>query len=203
MDTGTDVQMSRLTDEQIVDLYLHRDENAIRATEAKYGRMLFHIAYNILHDAAACEECQNDTYLCVWNRIPPTRPKVFSAFISKTMRDVAINAYKRASVKKRIPSEMTVSIESLYESLHDEDTADAAYTAKELGKLISEYVRGLPERRHNAHRAGPSHALVGPVGQGCSVRLPCDEYDAVCRISNAKPSLPGRCEHTSRRYRYA
>ena len=66
-----------LTDEQIIDLYWGRDENAIVETDKKYGNYLFKIANNIVHDKMDCEECVNDTYLGTWNSIPPTRPNIF------------------------------------------------------------------------------------------------------------------------------
>ncbi len=125
MDKCTELQMVKLademliSDERIIELYWKRDEKAIHETEVKYGKMLFSIAYNILHDKSDCEECQNDTYLCVWKRIPPIRPVVFSAFISKIMRDISINKYKEKTSKKRIPSELTVSIEDLHDYLQD------------------------------------------------------------------------------------
>ncbi len=153
MDKCTELQTVKLademliSDERIIELYWQRDEKAIHETEVKYGKMLFSIAYNILHDKSDCEECQNDTYLCVWKRIPPIRPTVFSAFISKIMRDIAINKYKEKSSKKRIPAELTVSIEDLHDFLHAGDTPEAEYTAKELGKIISDYVRGLSDRQ--------------------------------------------------------
>lgn len=52
-------------DEEIVRMYFYRDEAAIRETDRKYGKFLFGIAYNILHDRLDCEECRNDTYLGV------------------------------------------------------------------------------------------------------------------------------------------
>ena len=52
-------------DEEIVRLYFDRDEAAIRETDRKYGKFLFGIAYNILHDRLDCEECRNATYLGV------------------------------------------------------------------------------------------------------------------------------------------
>ncbi len=147
MDNFTETKAAKLADEQIVELYWNRDEKAICETEAKYGKMLFAIAYNILRDKPDSEECQNDTYLCVWKRIPPIRPNVFSAFISKIMRDIAINKYKEKASKKRIPSALTVAIDDLCDFLHSGDTPESECTAKELGRLISDYVRGLSERQ--------------------------------------------------------
>ena len=55
-------QQTVIADEQIIELYWQRNENAIQETDKKYGQFLFKIAYNILHDRLDCEECQNDTY---------------------------------------------------------------------------------------------------------------------------------------------
>ena len=72
-----------LSDEAIIELYWRRDEKAIKETDIKYGKYLYSIAYNIVHDTLDCEECLNDTYLGTWNRIPPARPNAFQIFISK------------------------------------------------------------------------------------------------------------------------
>ena len=134
-------------DERIIDLYWQRDEEAIRATDEKYGTFLFRLAYNVLHDREDCEECKNDTYLDVWRAIPPTRPTVFQAFLTQIMRRRAIDRYKEKSSQKRIPSEMTVAIDDLSDTLCSEDSVEGAYDAKELGRILSAFVRKLPERQ--------------------------------------------------------
>ena len=136
-----------ISDDQIIELYWVREEKAIQETEKKYGRFLFRIAYNILHDDLDCEECRNDTYLGIWNAIPPTRPAVFPAFITQIMRRIAINRYKEKTSKKRIPSELTVSMEDMNGTLHSVDTVEAEYEAEEVGKMINDYVRKLSDRR--------------------------------------------------------
>ena len=140
-------QQAVIADEQIIEMYWTRDEQAIKETDNKYGQFLFRIAYNILHDSLDCEECQNDTYLGVWNAIPPTRPNVFQAFITQIMRRIAINRYKEKTSKKRIPSELTVSMEDVYNTLHSDETIDAEYTSAEVGRLINDYVRDLSDRQ--------------------------------------------------------
>jgi len=140
-------QQTVIADEQIIELYWQRNENAIQETDKKYGQFLFGIAYNILHDRLDCEECQNDTYLGVWNAIPPTRPIKFPAFITQIMRNIAINRFKEKTSKKRIPSELTVSMEDVNNILHSDDTVAAEYEAEEVGKIINDYVRQLSDRQ--------------------------------------------------------
>ncbi len=148
MGKDTEMQSIRSTDEQIIELYWQKDEKAIAETEIKYGKMLFRIAYNILHNNTDCEECKNDTYLCIWNRIPPTRPVAFYAFISKIMRDIAINKYNETKVKRRVPSELTVSLEELCNVIHTDNSPENEYAERELSRLISGYIRELPKRQH-------------------------------------------------------
>ena len=135
-----------IADEQIIELYWNRDENAIKETDSKYGKLLLRIAYNILNDIYDSEECQNDTYLGVWNAIPPTRPTVFVAFITQIMRNTAINRYKSKKNKKNIPSDYTVTIDELYNTLQSEDSVIASYEAKELAGIISSYIKELSEK---------------------------------------------------------
>ena len=134
-------------DEKIVDMYWERNPDAIQETDKKYGKVLRNVAYNILFDDLDCEECQNDTYLGVWNAIPSTRPAVFSAFIMRIMRWTAISRYKERSRKKRIPSQLTISLDELADSISSGVQVEEEYESKQLGKLISDYVWSLNEKQ--------------------------------------------------------
>ncbi len=140
-------QQTLMADEQIIDLYWQRQENAIQETDKKYGQFLFRIAYNVLHDRQDCEECQNDTYLGAWNAIPPTRPAVLGAFLVQIMRRIAINRYREKTSKKRIPSELTVAFEDAQDTLRTGEEDGAAYEAAEVGKIINDYVKSLSDRQ--------------------------------------------------------
>ena len=52
-----------MEDDQIIQLYWDRDEEAIPATADRYGPYCTAIARNILDDRRDTEECVNDTYL--------------------------------------------------------------------------------------------------------------------------------------------
>lgn len=136
-----------VADEQIVELYWQRDEKAIQETDRKYGAFLYRIAYQILYDPQDCEECRNDTYLGIWNAIPPTKPAVFQAFITQIMRRIAINRYKEKTRQKRVPSELAVSMEDLYATLHSGESVEDVCDAAEVGEMISSFVKDLPERQ--------------------------------------------------------
>ena len=135
-----------VSDEQIVELYWKRDETAIRETDSKYGKYLLTVAYNIVRDRLDCEECLNDTYVGVWNAIPPARPNAFKAFLTTVMRRVAVNRYHRNHRKGSLPSEMTISLSELEGILTESETPEEAYDAKRLGEIISRFVAELSER---------------------------------------------------------
>ena len=103
LDTG-------MTDEAIIELFWQRDERAISVTDAKYRAYLFTIAQNIIYDTYDCDECLSDTYLRTWNKISPTRPRIFSAFLAKITRGLALDKFRRNTAEKRIPSELVVSL---------------------------------------------------------------------------------------------
>ena len=60
-----------MNDKEIVQLFLKRSQHAIIELSQKYGKICFHIAFNILKCNEDAEECENDTYLKTWNSIPP------------------------------------------------------------------------------------------------------------------------------------
>ncbi len=135
-----------LSDEEIIELYLGRDERAITETERKYGSALLRVARGILHDELDCEECVSDAYLGVWNAIPPTRPRSLAAFATGILRRIAINRYHENTAQKRVPSAYTVSLDELAEVLCAPDSAEAEAEAAELGRLINAYLAGLRPR---------------------------------------------------------
>lgn len=136
-----------MDDESIVELYFARDEKAIEETDFKYRKYLFAVAYNLLNDRLDCEECMNDTYIGAWNAMPPTRPKLLKAFLTVITRRIAIKRYHSNLKKRTVPSEMTLCLSELEDFIAgDEDTGDA-FDAVRLGKIISEFVRALSERR--------------------------------------------------------
>ena len=133
-------------DDKIVEKFWQRNPDAIQETDSKYGRILQSIAYNILFDLQDCEECQNDAYLKIWNTIPSTRPKAFFSYLMQIMRQISIDRYREKTRKKRIPSQLTVSLEEL-ELIGGGISMEEMYEAKEIGKMISEYIRGLNDRQ--------------------------------------------------------
>ena len=66
--------MVSLEDRQIIDLFYARSEQAIAELDQKYGPAVRKTAFRILGSRQDAEECANDTYLGVWNTVPPPAP---------------------------------------------------------------------------------------------------------------------------------
>lgn len=62
-----------MDDETIVELCWKRDASAISATDAAYGAHCRALAFRILGSREDAEECANDTWVRLWNAIPPQR----------------------------------------------------------------------------------------------------------------------------------
>ena len=135
-----------MDDKQILDLYWARSESAIAETDRKYGKFCHRIAYNILVNHEDSEECVNDTYLKTWSIIPPKRPVRFGAFLGKIVRNLALNRYEKLHTAKRGSGEVPVALDELAECLPSKDSVEAQVDARELGRIISAFVRGLKQR---------------------------------------------------------
>ena len=146
MNTQKEKQSEKtLPDEAIIELYWQRNEQAIAETDHKYGKYLFTIAYNIVHDRLDCEECVNDTYLGTWNRIPPQRPNVFQVFLSRIMRNIAIDKFRKNTAKKQVPSEMLVSLDELDDCLPTV-TVEEQQHITEISRVLNTFLRELNAR---------------------------------------------------------
>ncbi len=132
-----------MSDQQIVTLYWDRNETAISETDKKHGRTLQRISYNILRDNSDSEECKNDTYLSLWNNIPPTRPVSLRAFAAIIIRRLSINRYYRKKRKREVPSELTVSMEECKDFISSLKMPEDEAAGRELGERINAFLTNI------------------------------------------------------------
>ena len=132
-----------MEDIEIIELFWQRSESAIEETAGKYGSYIFTVAMNILEDTGEAEESVNDTYLATWNAVPPTRPRIFSAFLAKLARRISISRWRRRTAVKRGGTGADAVYEELSEVLADGSDIDSAMEQKRLSALIEAFVKGL------------------------------------------------------------
>ncbi len=136
-----------MDDASIIELFFARDQTAIKHTEEKYGKLCHSIAYNILGNAEDSEECVNDTYMGIWNAIPPTRPSNLMAFVCRIARNISLKKLEAATREKRSHPAF-VSLSELAEILPDESLGQSVSDAR-IGELISDFLRREKEDRRN------------------------------------------------------
>lgn len=91
-----------MDNEKIVELYLLRDQSAIKETAGKYGKRLRSLSLGIVQDRQTAEECENDTYLEAWNTIPPHEPRSYLyAFLARITRHISLNCCRSRNRLKR------------------------------------------------------------------------------------------------------
>ena len=136
-----------MDDSKIIELYFARNEQAIRETASKYGKLCHSIAYNILNNHEDSEECVNDTYAGVWKAIPPAKPNSLMAFVCKITRNLSLKRLEFMKREKR-SSSILLSLEELESVLPDERYAPDV-SDEDVGKLISEFLYTQKEEVRN------------------------------------------------------
>ena len=132
-----------MEDTHILDLYFARNEEAIRQTDAVYGRKLYRLADRILQDAMDSEEAVSDTYMKAWETIPPQRPDFFYAYLAKLCRFFALGkldwkmAAKRRAEVVSLTEEMALCI--------PDRRKEAEVTAQEIGRAMNAFLAELPQ----------------------------------------------------------
>lgn len=131
-----------MKDQQIVALFFERSEQAIVELSGKYGAAVRGIAMNILRNSQDAEECANDTYLKVWNCIPPKRPEHLGAYTCRIARNLSLNRYHAAIAQKR-NSQYDAALDELEETVPALETVESQYDAKELSGYINRFLKEL------------------------------------------------------------
>ena len=123
-----------MQDHEIIELYFARNEQAISETDRKYGAACMRLSMNILNSRPDAEECVNDTYLNVWNSIPPQRPNHFKAFVCRIARNLSLKRYRYLHSQCR-DTHLTVMLDELDQcaALPEGETAG-------LGEVISDFL---------------------------------------------------------------
>ncbi len=138
-----------MEDSKIIDMYLKRDELAIKETQEKYSDFCYQIAYRILNNCDDAKECENDTYLRVWNSIPPQKPNVFSSFLGMIVRGLSLDRWRKNHAQKRGGCEFSLSLSELEECIPDRKSVYDEIETKELSLIISTFLHSLPEIESN------------------------------------------------------
>ena len=131
-----------MKDHEIIALFFERSEQAITELIGKYGAAIRNVASNILKDAQDAEEAVSDTYLTVWNRIPPTRPKYLGAYSCRIARNLSLKRFYANTAEKR-NSYYDVALDELEETIPALSSVESTYDAKELTGYLNQFLNNL------------------------------------------------------------
>ena len=131
-----------MKDHEIIALFFERSEWAITELISKYGAAIKNVASNILKAAQDAEETANDTYLTVWNRIPPTKPKYLAAYSCRIARNLSLKRFYANTAEKR-NSYYDVALDELEKTIPALSTVESAYDAKELTGYLNQFLKNL------------------------------------------------------------
>lgn len=127
-----------MEDRKIVALLWQRAEQAIQALAKKFGAGLHRLAMNILGSRPDAEESVNDTYLALWNAIPPEQPDPLTPYVYRVGRNTALKKLRENTAQKR-DSRYDVSLEELSGCLAG-CSLEEEWQARELGRAIDRFL---------------------------------------------------------------
>ncbi len=140
--------MTNLEDHEIIALFFERSEQAIAELIHKYGAAIKNVTSNILKETQDAEEAANDTYLAVWNRIPPENPKYLGAYSCRIARNLSLKRFYANTAEKR-NSFYDVALDELEDTIPALSTVESAYDAKELTRYLNLFLINLsPKDRY-------------------------------------------------------
>lgn len=130
-----------MEEKKIVALFFQRAEQAIAAVANAYGARLYATAKNILGDHHDAEECVNDTYLALWNTIPPQRPDPLLTYASRITRNIALKRLRDRHAECR-RSDYDLSLDELTGCIGNRSLEDEM-DVRLLGQSINAFLGTL------------------------------------------------------------
>ena len=127
-----------MEDTNIIRLLWQRSEQALVLLAKKFGALLHRLAMNILGDRRDAEEAVSDTYLALWNTIPPEKPDPLAGYVHRTGRNVALKKHRYLTAQKRA-TQYEVSLEELSGILPG-PSFEELMDARELGRAIDAFL---------------------------------------------------------------
>ena len=132
-----------MDDKSIVELFLARAESAISEAAKKYGRYCRYIALHLLGNEQDAEEVENDTYMKLWQSIPPKKPDPLKPYVGRIVRNIALNRIEEKSAQKR--GEVTLVLEELSECLSD-NSGEELGESFALREALNSFLAALDEK---------------------------------------------------------
>ena len=137
-----------MEDAQILRLFNARDETAIGESRRKFGPLIRALALRLLQSREDAEETENDTYLKVWNAVPPAQPLPLAPYFSAVCRRTALDRLRARTRAKRGAGAYEESLSELAEVIPDGDDGRMYADAVALKDALNAFLSALtPDAR--------------------------------------------------------
>lgn len=130
-----------MDDKKIISLFMRRSENAVKYLADKYEKLICSVIRQIISDKEDAKECLNDTYLSVWNSIPPNCPEYLSAYVCKVAKNISLKRYRNETALKRNKN-FQCTLDEIGQVLIDSEV-EHMMEAEEVGRYINEFLNTL------------------------------------------------------------
>jgi RNA polymerase sigma-70 factor (ECF subfamily) len=141
-----------MEDKQILQLLWQRAEQAIAAMAQRFGHRLYWTARNLVGNPQDAEECVNDTYMAIWDAIPPGHPDPLAPYVYRAGRNIALNRLRATNAQKRSGYEL--SLDELEGCIPMPEEHSSA-----LSEMLSEFLRTLSREDRLLFMGRYFHAL--------------------------------------------
>lgn len=135
-----------MEDEKIIELFFAREESAITAVRDTYGGYCARIAGNILDSEEDVDEVLSDTWMKVWDSIPPRRPGNLKLYLGRIARNLSFDRFRSQSREKRGGRETALALHELSDCIPAPDQPGAHMEAAQLKQAVSAFLETLPLR---------------------------------------------------------
>jgi len=133
-----------ITDIRIVELFTNRSKDAVSVLSKKYEKLCRSISYNILGNREDAEECVNDTYLKVWDSIPPAKPDNLTAYVCRIVRNISLDKL-RYNLRSKRNGKTDTLLSELSECIPSQDNVEES-ADDTLKNAITDFLDGLSDR---------------------------------------------------------
>ena len=131
-----------MEDAKIIELFWQRSEDAIACVKEKYGAACMQLLRNLLLNEQDAQECANDTYLALWNTIPPQRPEPLLTYLLKIARNQGLRRITYNNAQRRGPGQV-IPLQELESCLASATTLEQILDGKLLEEAVERFLRLL------------------------------------------------------------
>lgn len=137
-----------MTDKEIIENIIARDERALEQLSAAYGKLCRSIARNILHDPQDAEEALNDALFQAWYAVPKSPPAHLQAYLITLTRRIALDRCKAENRLKRGGGQVPAALSELENCLSASDDVEQITDRRALTEAVNRFLGTLsPKKR--------------------------------------------------------